>query len=138
MSVHTTRRGFNTLFAAWSEQAPNITSRPTVIFRIIMIVNLCRKDTKKSQSATKVPWDLILFYYFASCSTVFLVALHGPNAHEGGNTEEGEELVPYTLDCTTADKYGANGLDEVVHGIDVGGEIGQLGHGARGCKEAAE
>ena len=33
---------------------------------------------------------------------------------------------------------GADGIDEVVHGVDVGGEVGQLRHGACRCEESAE
>ena len=32
---------------------------------------------------------------------------------------------------TTTDKDGADGINEVVHGVDVGGQIRPLGHGSR-------
>ena len=40
------------------------------------------------------------------------------------------------VEVAATDKDGADGIDEVVHGIDVGGEIGEVGHGARGGEEA--
>ena len=40
------------------------------------------------------------------------------------------------MQSTSADKDGADGIDEVVHGIDIGGKIGPLRHGARGGEKA--
>ncbi len=42
------------------------------------------------------------------------------------------------LEGAASDKDGANGIDEVMHGIDVGGQIGPVGHGARRSKKSAK
>lgn len=42
------------------------------------------------------------------------------------------------VQTATSDKHGADRIDKVVHGINVGGEIGPVGHGARGGEESAE
>ena len=75
-------------------------------------------------------------YSLLGKSAVFLVALDRPGGHEETYGSEGEELVPDVLDAAAADEDGADGLDEVVHRIDVGAGIGQCGHGARGSEEA--
>ena len=41
-------------------------------------------------------------------------------------------------EVTAADEDGAHGIDEVVHGVDVGGQVGPVGHGACGREESAE
>ena len=42
------------------------------------------------------------------------------------------------MQTSTTDEDGADGIDEVVHGIDIGGKIGPLRHGARGGEKARE
>ena len=42
------------------------------------------------------------------------------------------------VQTTTADEDSADGIDEIVHGVDVGGEIGPLGHRARGGEKSRE
>ena len=37
-----------------------------------------------------------------------------------------------------ADEDGADGVDEVVHGVDVGSEVSPFRHGARGGEETTE
>ena len=44
--------------------------------------------------------------------------------------------MPNMLQGAATDEDGADGLDEVVHGVDVGGKIGPLGHGARGGEKS--
>ena len=58
--------------------------------------------------------------------------MHCPGGHEEGDGGEGNYLMPDALQTAAADEDGADGLDEVVHGVDVGAGIGQGGHGARG------
>ena len=36
---------------------------------------------------------------------------------------------------TTTHEDGADGIDEVMHRIDVGGQVGPMGHGANGGEE---
>ena len=62
----------------------------------------------------------------ASDLTVFPIAQHGPDGHQGGNGEEGEDLVGYLVQAAPTDKDGADGIYEVMHGVDVGGEIQEL------------
>ena len=40
--------------------------------------------------------------------------------------------------AATSYEDGADGIDEVVHGIDVGGQVSPVGHGAGGGEESAE
>ena len=35
------------------------------------------------------------------------------------------------MQSTSTDKDGADGIDEIVHGVDIGGQISPLGHRAR-------
>ena len=69
---------------------------------------------------------------------VLSVTSYGPYAHDGCYAEKGQELMGNTLETAAAHKHGADALHEVVHGIDIGGEIGQVGHGASGSEQAAE
>ena len=46
--------------------------------------------------------------------------------------------MSHLAETATTDEDGADGIDEVVHGIDVGGRIGPVGHGAGGCEETTE
>ena len=39
------------------------------------------------------------------------------------------------LQSAAANEYGADGIDEVVHGVDISCKISPLGHGARGCEK---
>ena len=76
--------------------------------------------------------------YYRKSSAVFLVTLYGPGGHEESDGGEGKDLVPDAVKAAAADEDGADGIDEIVHGVDVGGEVGQCGHGAGGGEEAAE
>ena len=69
---------------------------------------------------------------------VLPVTHYSPNAHDGGYAEKSKELVGNAMEIAPAHEDGADGLHEIVHGIDVGGEICQVGHGARGGEQAAE
>ena len=44
----------------------------------------------------------------------------------------------YVLKTATADEDGADGVDEIVHGVDVGAEVCPVRHGARRREESAE
>lgn len=61
---------------------------------------------------------------------ILLVASYCPNTHDRGDDEKGEELVGNALETATADKDSAYAIDKIVHRVDVGGEVCQLGHGA--------
>ena len=41
-------------------------------------------------------------------------------------------------ESSTADEDRADGVDEIMHGIDVGSGVGPFGHAARGGEETAE
>ena len=69
---------------------------------------------------------------------VLSVADDGPDGGEGGDGGEGEHLMDDAVHVAATDKDGADGIDEIMHGIDVGGEVSQVGHGARGGEETAE
>ena len=71
-------------------------------------------------------------------SMVFLVAPYRPHAHDGGYDEEREELVGYAVEAAATDEHGAYAIDEVVHRVDVSGEVCQMGHGAGGGEQSAE
>lgn len=42
------------------------------------------------------------------------------------------------METAATDEDGADGIDEIVHGVDIGGQVGPVGHGARRGEEAAE
>ena len=44
----------------------------------------------------------------------------------------------HLAEAAATDEDGADGIDEVVHGVDVGGQVGPIGHGARRGEESAE
>ena len=67
---------------------------------------------------------------------VLLVTLYCPDGHEGGDAYEGEHLMDDTVEVATTNEDGADGIGEVVHGVDVGGEVGPVGHGADGGEKA--
>ena len=46
--------------------------------------------------------------------------------------------MDHLTEAAATDEDGADGIDEVVHGIDIGGEVGPLRHRARGGEETAE
>lgn len=56
-------------------------------------------------------------------SAILLIAFHGPNCHERGDGEEGSHLVSNALESAAAHKHSADGINEIVHGIHVGGGI---------------
>ena len=64
--------------------------------------------------------------------------MHGPGGHDDADEGEGKDLMGYGREAATAKEDGADGIDEVVHGVDVGGEVGPVGHGADGGEESAE
>ena len=67
-----------------------------------------------------------------------MIALHRPDGHKTADGEQGYYLMGDVLDAAAANEDGANGLDEVVHRVDVGRQIGPVGHGARGREKATE
>ena len=67
-----------------------------------------------------------------------MIALHRPDGHKTADGEQGYYLMGDVLDAAATNENGANGLDEVVHRVDVGREIGPVGHGARGREESTE
>ena len=42
------------------------------------------------------------------------------------------------LEVTTTYEDRADGINEVVHGVDIGGQVGEVWHGARGREETTE
>lgn len=44
----------------------------------------------------------------------------------------------YVTETAATDEDGADGINEVVHGVDVGAEVCPMGHGARRREESAE
>ena len=69
-------------------------------------------------------------------STVLLIAMHCPHGHERTNGEEGNHLMSDVMEGAATDEDCSDSIDEIVHGIDVCREIGQLRHGARGREES--
>ena len=70
--------------------------------------------------------------------TVFLIALHRPACHDYAYAEERHQLTCYVLKTAAAYEDGAYGIDEIVHGIDIGTHICPLRHGTRRREESAE
>ena len=52
---------------------------------------------------------------------IFLITLHSPSTHKQANAQKGKHLMPDALKIATTDEDSAHGLDEIVHGVDVGG-----------------
>ena len=69
---------------------------------------------------------------------ILLVALHCPYRHKKSNGEKGQQLMGDGRETATTDEDGADGIDEIVHGVDVCGEVRPPGHGASGREETAE
>ncbi len=69
---------------------------------------------------------------------VLLVTLYRPAGHDEADGEQGENLMGDCMEGAASDEDGADGVDEVVHRVDVGGQIGPMRHGARRREEAAE
>ena len=46
--------------------------------------------------------------------------------------------MSHLAEAAATDENGADGVDEVVHGVDVGGQVGQVWHGAGRGEETAE
>ena len=42
------------------------------------------------------------------------------------------------LECAATDEDGTDGINEIVHGVDIGGQIGPRGHATGGRKQTAE
>lgn len=70
-------------------------------------------------------------------SVSLLVAHNGPEAHDEGGDGEGEEVMGDGVEVAAAYEDGADAVDEVVHGVDIGGEISPVGHGAHGGEQSA-
>ena len=69
-------------------------------------------------------------------SVIFLITLHGPNSHSGGDAEKSEHLMGDGLQAATSYEDGTDGISEIVHGINIGGQIGPVGHRAHRGKES--
>ena len=71
-------------------------------------------------------------------SVVLLIASNSPGGHEQTDGEEGQHLMSHLAESAATNEDGADGIDEIVHGVDVGGQVGPVGHGARRGEESAE
>ena len=71
-------------------------------------------------------------------SEAFLVASHGPCSHYHAYGEKSHDLVGDIVQTASTDEDCADGIDKIVHGIDVCGEVGKMGHRSCGCEQAAE
>ena len=60
-------------------------------------------------------------YVFGLNSAVFLITLHGPKSHSGGDAEKSKYLMDDGLQATTTYEDRTDGICEVVHGVNVGG-----------------
>ena len=63
-------------------------------------------------------------------STVFLITLHGPYGHDRGDAQQGCHLMGDGLQAAAPDEDGAYGIGKIVHGVDIGGQVSPVGHGA--------
>ncbi len=69
---------------------------------------------------------------------ILAVAGDSPQGRSHRQEGQGRTLGDYALEVAAAHKDGADGGDEVVHGIDIGGGVSPCGHGAGGSEESAE
>ena len=70
--------------------------------------------------------------------SILLVTRYCPAAHEDADECEGKQLMSDGRESATTDENGADSIDEIVHGVDVCGEVRPPGHGASGREETAE
>ena len=71
-------------------------------------------------------------------SEAFLVASHGPCSHYHAYGEKSHDLVGDIVQTASTDEDCADGIDKIVHGVNVCGEVCGMRHGACRCEQAAE
>jgi len=71
-------------------------------------------------------------------SVVLLIASNSPGGHEQTDGEEGQYLMRHLAKAAATDEDGTDGVNEIVHGVDVCGQVGPIGHGAGRGEESAE
>ena len=71
-------------------------------------------------------------------SEAFLVASHGPYSHYYAYGEKSHDLVGDIVQTASTDEDCADGLNKIMHGIDVCGEVGKMGHRSCGSEQATE
>ena len=69
---------------------------------------------------------------------VLSITSYGPYAHDGCYAEKGQELMGNTLETASTHEDRTDAIHKIVHGIDVSGEVCQVGHGACWCEQTAE
>ena len=69
---------------------------------------------------------------------VFLITLHSPASHDDANAEKREHLISHLAEAPATDEDGADGIDEVVHGVDVSGDVRPFWHGTGRGEESTE
>ena len=69
---------------------------------------------------------------------VLFVAINSPEAHDKADAGKSQQLMADGGQPAATDEYGADGIDEIAHGIDISGQIRPVGHGARGGEESTE
>lgn len=69
---------------------------------------------------------------------VLFIAPHRPYPHNRGYAEKSQELVGYAMETASTHEDHTDAIHKIVHGIDVSGEVCQVGHGACWCEQTAE
>lgn len=68
----------------------------------------------------------------------FSVTKYGPEVDDCCADDEGVDLVGDAGECSSADEDGAYGVYKIVDGVEDGGLLCPIRHGANGCEKAAE
>ena len=66
------------------------------------------------------------------------VAVHSPITHYKGKGRQYYEVMRDALHVAAADKDGADAVDEIMHRVNVGGDIRPVGHRPYGREESAK
>ena len=61
-----------------------------------------------------------------------------PYSHHRGETGQGAYLVGDVGKTAATDEHGADGIDEIMHRVDIGGQVGPGGHGTGGGEQTAQ
>ena len=109
------------------KQLVNLSSR-YLVYQIIVLLLLCLSITlSTSNSLTRLLVNLSTKQNL-TLSFVLLITHYRPSSHKETYSREGKQLMRYTTDVSTADKYCTHRLNEVAHRVDISGKISKRWH----------
>ena len=75
------------------------------------------------------------FIFVSLTLIILLVTRYCPNSHDRGGNDESEDLMGDAQEITTSDEDGTDGINEIVHRIDIRGKISPIWHRTHRGKE---